>query len=61
MTRELSLKLSRTPSQTDEATKDKDGPEATANLAPVETAESVTETVSHKARNPSGSEYIKVT
>ena len=54
----LALKPSCTRSQTEVATKDKDGPEATANLAHVETAEPVTEAVSHKARDLSSSEYI---
>ena len=58
MRRVLALTHSCTRSQTEVATKDKDGPEATANLAPVETAEPVTEAVSHKARDRSSSEYI---
>ena len=60
MRRVLALTHSCTRSQTEVATKDKDGPEATANLAPVETAEPVTEAVSHKARDRSGSEYINL-
>ena len=58
MNRVLALKLYSTRSQTEVATKDKNGPKATANLAPVETAEPVTEAVSHKARDPSSLEYI---
>ena len=58
MNRDLALKPSHTRSQTEVATKDKDGPEATANLAPVETAEPVTEAVSHEARDLSSPEYI---
>ena len=61
MRRVLALTHSCTRSQTELATKDKDGPEATANLAPVETAEPVTEAVSHEARDPSSPENIKVT
>ena len=45
MRRVLALTHSCTRSQTEVATKDKDGPEATANLALVETAEPVTETI----------------
>ena len=45
-------------SETELATKNKDGPKATANLAPVETAEPVTEGVSHEARDLSSPEYI---
>ena len=58
MNRVLALTHSCIRSQTEVATKDKDGPEATANMAPVETAEPVTEAVSHKARDLSSSEYI---
>ena len=54
MSRVLALTHSCTRSHTEVATKYKDCPEATANLAPVETAEAV----SHKARDPSYSEYI---
>ena len=57
MNRVLALTHSCTRLQTEVATKDKDGPEATANLASVETAE----TVSHQARDPSSSEYITTT
>ena len=60
MKRVLALTHSCTRSQIEVATKDKDGPEATANLAPVETAEPVTEAVSHEARNPSSPEYINI-
>ena len=60
MNRVLALKPSSTRSQTEVATEDKDGPEATANLAPVETAEPVTEAVSHQVRDPSSSEYINI-
>ena len=60
MKRLLALKPSRTRSQTEVATKDKDGPEAIANLAPVETAEPLTEVVSNKARDPSSPEHIKL-
>ena len=58
MNRVLALTHSCIRSQTEVATKDKDGFEATANLAAVETAEPVTEAVSHKARDRSSSEYI---
>ena len=58
MNRNLALKPSRTRSQTEVATKDKGGPEATASPTPVETTEPVTEAVSHKARDLSSSEYI---
>ena len=57
MIRVLALKPSCTRSQTKVAIKDKDGPEATANLAPVEP---VTEAVSHQVRDPSSTEYIKL-
>ena len=57
MSRVLALTHSCTRSHTEVATKYKDCPEATANLAPVETAEAV----SHKARDPSSSEYITFT
>ena len=56
MNRDLAFKPSHTRSQTEVTTKDKDGPEATDNLAPVETAEPVTEAVSHDARDPSSPE-----
>ena len=56
MNRDLALKPSHTRSQTEVATKDKDGPEDTANLAPVETAEAV----SHKAKDPSSPKYITI-
>ena len=55
MNRVLALKPSCTRLQTGVATKDKDGPETTANSEPV------TEAVSHKARDPSSSEYINNT
>ena len=58
MNRDLALKPYCTRSQTEVATKDKGSPEAAANLTPVETAEPVTEAVSHKVRDPSSSEYI---
>ena len=58
MNRVLALKPSCTRSQTEVATKDKDGLEATANLAPVETVKPVTKAVSHKSRDPSSAEYI---
>ena len=58
MSRVLALKPFFTWSQTEVANKDKDGPGATANMAPVETAEPVTEAVSHKARDPSSLDYI---
>ena len=58
MNRVLALEPSCTRSLTEVATKDKGSPEATANMAPVETAEPVTEAVSHKARDLSSSEYI---
>ena len=58
MNRVLAFTHSCIRSQTEVATKDKDGFEATANLAPVETAEPVTEAVSHETRNPSSSKYI---
>ena len=57
MIRVLAITHSCIRSQTEVATKDKDGPKATANLAPVETAEAV----SHKARDPSSPEYITST
>ena len=56
MSRVLALTHSCARSQTEVATKDKDGFEATANLTPVETAKSVTETVSHDAKDPSSPE-----
>ena len=52
MKRVLALKPSHTRSQTEVATQDKDGLEATANLVPVETADPATEAVSHKTRDP---------
>ena len=54
MNRDIALKPSHIRSQTEVACKNRDGPEATANLAPVETAKAV----SHKARDPSSPEYI---
>ena len=60
MNRVLALKPSCTRLQTGVATKDKDGPEATANLAPVETAEPVTEAVLHEDRDPSSPKYINL-
>ena len=59
MNRVLAFTHSCTRSQTEVATKDKDGPESNANLASVETTEPVTEVVSHKVRDPSSPEYIK--
>ena len=56
---ELALEPSCTQSQTELANKDKDGPEATANLTLIETAEPVTEPFSKKARDPGSLEYIK--
>ena len=58
MDRDIALKPSHFRLQTEVATKNKDGPESTANLAPVETAEPLTEAVSHKVRDPSSLEYI---
>ena len=60
MNRDLDLKPSQTRSHTEIATKYKGGPEATANLTSVETAEHLTGAVSHKIRDPSSSEYIKI-
>ena len=61
MKRVLALKPSRTQSQTEVASQDKDGLEATANLAPVETADPVTGAVSHKTRDPGSTENIILT
>ena len=60
MNRVLALKPFYSRSQTEVATRGKDGPEATTNLAPVETAEPVIEAVSHKTRDPSSPEYINI-
>ena len=60
MNRILALKTSHTRSQTKVSTKNQDCPEANANLGPVENSEHVTEPVSHKARDPSSLEYIKL-
>ena len=59
MKRVLALTHSCTRSQIEVAIKDKYSPEAIANLAPVETAELVTEAVSHEARDQGSPEYIK--
>ena len=56
MKRLLTLKQPHNTSQTEISTKNQDCPEATANLAAVETAEHNTEAVSHKARYLSSSE-----
>ena len=61
MKRVLALKPSHTRSQTEVATQDKDGLEANANLVPVETADPVTEAVSHKTRDPGSTENIILT
>ena len=58
MSRVLAPKPSRTHSKTEVVTKDNVGPEDIPNLAPVETAEPVRETVSYKPRDPSSMEYI---
>ena len=60
MNRILALKTSHTRSQTEISTKNQDCPEVNANLGPVENAEPVIEPVSHKARDPSSLEYIKL-
>ena len=60
MNRVLAFKPSRTRSQTEVATKDKDGPEAIANLATDETAEPVTEVVLHKPRDTSSPSTSKL-